>query len=86
MHDIVPQKKKDIHKHHNKYCVSKKKKKNSYPSSHVFPNTCVCMCVYGGSFVHARIHRQKIQFLCTNMFAKYETHPKTYSDMLNKRK
>ena len=74
---------KNIHKHHNKYCVSKK---NSYPSSHVFPNTCVCMCVYGGSFVHAHIHIHKMQFLCTNMFAKYAMRPKTYNDMLNKRK
>ena len=84
MHDIVPRKK-GMYTSITINIVSQKKK-NSHPLSHVFPNTYVCMCVYGGSFVHAHINRQKIQFLCTNMFAKYEMHPKTYSDMLNKRK
>ena len=39
----------------------------------------VCMCAYKGSFVHAHIPIHKMHFLCTNMFAKYVMHPKTYN-------
>ena len=87
---IVP---KNIHKHHNKYCVSKKKKKKREKKKKlislilcVSKHMCVCRCVHGGSFVHAHIHIHKMKFLCTNVFAKYVMRPKTYNDMLNKRK
>ena len=52
----------------------------------VSKHMCVCRCVHGGSFVHAHIHIHKMKFLCTNVFAKYVMRPKTYNDMLNKRK
>ena len=64
--------------------VSKKKLISLIPC--VSKHMCVCMCVYGGSFVHAHIHIHKMKFLCTNVFAKYVMRPKTYNDMLNKRK
>jgi hypothetical protein len=46
---------------------------------------CMYVRVYKGSFVLAQTPDINA-FLCTDMFAKYVMHPKTYNDMLNKKK
>jgi hypothetical protein len=80
---IPPPKKKknNIHKHHNKHGAS-----NFLRISHLMCfQTHVYVRVYKGSFVHVQTPGVNA-FLCTNMFAKYVMHPKTYNDILNKKK